>query len=361
MKAAQKRGVLPIAAVAAIAVLVVAACGGDGQRTDKGIAQSIPSDASALASFQPARFLDDADVREVVKAVAARLPLGAEGRDFDLGKLKEQAKERTSVDLSKVKEVTLFTETDYLGGKGLSLDNLGKGTAVLVRGSFDRAKLLAAVEKGNGATLSTTVYKRQTLYSGKDKDTAFAILGDDLIVIGAPESVRSVVDVRAGDRPAVSGEVLKSFEEEGSPLLKFAVAVPKDALGKLLQSDQLKNRLGALGNLPLDLGAVTQVRTISYSLDKDVTQFVLQTSLVYGDKATATKASEILGGLRTLIKAFIKNEQVTALLERLQVSVKDNEVKLMAKLRALDIENLLKKGTTGGKQGQAPQGPATAS
>ena len=179
--------------------LALAACTAGGQ--DALLLDSVPADAVMLGSVQPQRALGDSNVRDALDQV-----LGLFG-DKTLEDALAQVQDGSGVDLSAVEQVLVFGTAQQEG-------------AVLVVGPYDEEKIKATAEE-KGGEITVTVHRGRDIYTvGEDK--TFAFLADDLLLVGALESAKAVIDVRAGEATALDGELRTSFEALGDPRRSFS-------------------------------------------------------------------------------------------------------------------------------------------
>jgi len=89
-------------------------------------------------------------------------------------------------------------DTLVLFARLTNLDDAPPGGALILRGSFDEELLFEAMEKVADGALEETEYKEHRIYSDGDQDLAFDVLEKGTLVLGSPEGVRAVIDVRVG-------------------------------------------------------------------------------------------------------------------------------------------------------------------
>ena len=79
-----------------------------------------------------------------------------------------------------------------------------------------------------GAILTTTEYKGHQIHADEEENIALSLLGSDMLVLGTPSAVRSVIDVQEGDLERASGSVYDAFNDLGDVLVRLALKVPPE-------------------------------------------------------------------------------------------------------------------------------------
>ena len=299
--------------VAALVVLALtlAACGGE---EEKGVLQSIPADAVLLGSVQLQRALLDKDIEESFAQLAGFV-------DSDdattLDEALEEAQKESGIDFKAVQEVLFFAselaDADFEEAEG----------AAFSRGAHDQTAILAAAEAEGPVELTT--YKGQELHTSSDNET-FAFLTEELFVLGSLEGVKAVIDVRAGDAKALSGELRDSFTAMGDPLLKLVFLPPAGLLEEALAG---VGEFG-VGDLPIDLSLFTQFRSLGFSVDKAGEELAFELTLGYPEETQASDAQEGLGGLLSFVKVSSDSPELSEFLDKVEVTSRDRDLVIAA-------------------------------
>ncbi len=324
--------------VAIALALIAAACGADKPSTTDPLS-NVPGEPFVLVSARVDHLLADPDVRDIVDALIAaadRIARSDEIPDFE--GVVALIEEKTGIDLTKVEEIMFFasagTGSRGEGAATSTLEDLTDGEgAVFLRGEFDLPAVLAALEQSNDEPFATEGYKGQTLHVSDD-DVAIAFLELDLLVLGPASTIRSIVDVRVGDRPGATGPAVEAFKVLDAELAKVVVAPPPGALREAIDGED---------GLPftVDLSALTELRAVAFSLDKKVTLFEAKTTLVYADEATASRSKAIIDGLRGLASVLITSPDLSSVLKGVVVTAKGSRVEIVTRLRAREIQDLI--------------------
>ena len=174
--------------------LALAACTAGGQ--DSHLLDSVPADAVLLGSVQPQRALQDSNVRDTLDQILGLFS------DKTLEDALAQVQEAGGIDPAAVEQVLVFQTAQDEG-------------AALISGTYSETMVREAAEQ-KGGDLSVTVHRGHELHTAEGGKT-FAFLADDLLLMGALESAKAVIDVRAGEAVALDGELRDSFVALGDP------------------------------------------------------------------------------------------------------------------------------------------------
>ena len=371
--------------LATILLLVATACSngeGDGKRSPL---DSVPADTTLLASIQIKQAVEDLDLRSLFEQVGAADELDVSSLEEALAKLEELI----GVNPAQIDELLLVGSQELLerdtGGtvpegppprpvilttpvprssvagtpaprvievegapprrvvesrsvvreEGPNLRGLPKGLLVFVKGAYDPDLVRAAFERKSEEPLRTSIYNGQELIIGEE-GAALAFLQDDFVVIGSEPSVQSVIDVRAGDKPALVGDFLDSFLDMGSPLAKMLFALPEDALDELTSGDSD----GISGPIQID-PSIFQVESLGLVLDKSGDQITLNISANYPDITSAKKARDAFTGLVAFLKAFIVGGEIGDLLQKLEVSFSGSQLRIDFALTTEELKDAI--------------------
>ncbi len=347
------RKLLALASAAIAMLFVLAACGSSGSgSSETSVLDSIPDDATLLASFQVKETLTDVDILSIFAELAV-------ATDSDFSSLPEALTELENtfgISVIGIEEIIFFTSGSgfpggLLGGisdfavpepapvvpdggdrprvvdgseprpvpvpappvpsrratdqiiltqepirvdtvKTLEAQEQEENGALFIRGEIDRVSLIAALE-AQDVELTPSVYNFQEINIIEEDDGAIAFLQSDLIVLGSLDAVKAVIDVRRGDRPAISGPMADSFEALGNPLAKLFINLPPEATEDL-SIDEINENLGGL--IQIDPG-LFDIRSIGLSQDKTGSQFVVKVLFEYPDITSARTARDTFSAL----------------------------------------------------------------
>ena len=317
---------LILAAGVALLLLVIVACEG----RDASLLESVPSNTTILGSVQLQKALEDGDIQDLS---AQLIPLFGDVEGFPtLDETLREAGEESGIDFKAIEEIVLFfMEVSF--SQELDIEDLEGG--IFFKGTYDRERVLSALKREEGP-LDSTTYKGEELYTSEE-DSALVFLEEELLVLGSPAGVRAVLDVRAGDADAVSGELRDSFREMGSPLAKVSILFPEGALEEALEEGET-----GFGEFPIDLSIFTQIRSIGLSVDKRREDLTFQATLGYPDAATASKADEGLSALIGFLKVFTDSSDLNEVLDKVQISSFRDRVTIAAEFGVDEFQEALR-------------------
>ena len=288
----------------------------------------VPKQANMVGQADLSNILQDKDLTRIYDKVPKD---SSYPQTFDdaLTLLKDQY----NIDLNSFQEGVLFADVSQ------STDE-GNYSGAIVKGTFNKNDLIAAIQSGPDTTWSIVKYKDYDIYYNEIDDTAFAFLTDNMFVIGTMQPVKDVIDVKKGDAKALSGEVLDTYNKLGDALIKVAVAVPPGAAeGNLGQSASQ-----VLGNL----SAFDKVKTVGMTLSKGNSSVALNVKLCCADSDSAQSIEDSINGLIGFMGLVMsmsgdqqQNQALDTLLNNVEVSRSDSCVNITLTATIADIEDLI--------------------
>jgi len=295
---------LALLAVGLSALLVTAGCtgsiGGLGTSGDGGGAHldSVPASAEYVGYVDAAGMASDESLRSI-----ANTALDARGEydndaPADVDAMFEEAENGSGLDPSKVDTVTAFgtTPENPMEGDGSS--------AMVLSTSYTEDELVAAME-AQDAELTEETYGDTTLYAlegDEEYDGVLAVLGDGTFAVGDRSVVESVVDVRAGDADALSGDLKAAFEDTDDGYVRFAMATPSDEASAEVASQA-----------PMDASALENVSFVSGSFATGDGNLTSTVNLVAASESDAEQTYELVDGALSLYSSMGDGEAQDAL------------------------------------------------
>ena len=288
----------------------------------------VPKKANMVGQADLSKILQDKDLAGIYDKVPKNASY-PQTFDAALTLLKDQY----NVDLNSFQEGVLFADVSQ------STEG-GNYSGAIVKGTFNKNDLIAAIQSGSGTAWSTIKYKDYDIYDNEIDDTAFAVLTDNMFVIGTMRPVKDVIDVKKGDAKALSGEVLDTYNKLGDALIKVAVAVPPGAAeGNLGQSASQ-----VLGNL----SAFDKVKTVGMTLSKGNSSVALNVKLCCADSDSAQSIEDSINGLIGFMGLVMsmsgdqqQNQALDTLLNNVEVSRSDSCVNVSLSMTVAEIEDLI--------------------
>jgi len=244
-----------------------------------------------------------------------------------------QLKDEYNIDLKGFQEVVFFADVSQ------SLDE-GNYSAAIVKGTFNKNDLIAAIQSEAGVQLSTIKYKDSEIYTDEFEETAIAFLGDSMFVMGMMQPVKDVINVREGNSKALSGGVLDTYNNLGDALIKVAVAVPPG----VTEGDLGQSASEFLGNI----SAFDKVKSVGMTLSKGNSSVALNVKLCCADSDSAQSIEDSINGLIGFIGLIMsmsgdqqQNQTLNNLLNKVEVSRSDSCVNVSVSMTITEIEDLI--------------------
>ena len=253
-------------------------------------------------------------------------------------------RDKTRIDLRDFKEVIFF-------GSPSSVTADAGDLAVFASGPFTEAEVIAAVEAFASEELNAGTYKGTILYTGSQQEAAIAFLGNDAFVLGPADSVRQVIDVKEGDRNALSGDLRERYNDIGDVLVKTVAALPAEEVDKSGNGADLFSFMTGLSFLD-------ELETVEMVLDKQDQAISFELELCFTSEDSA-EALENLINIVKLLPGLIPvpeeapggvpipeegEELLFELLDRLEVETLDSCLMLTLEVTVGEIEELLAEG-----------------
>ena len=297
------------------AALALAAC--TVQEQDTLLLDSVPADAVLLGSVQPERVLQDSNVRESLDQI-----LGLFDDDKTLEDALAQVQEGSGIDPATVEQVLVFQTSEEQG-------------AVLVEGPYSETMLKEAAEEKLG-DLSVTAHRGYELHTAEEGAT-LVFLADDLLLMGALEAAKAVIDVRAGEAAALDGELRDSFEALGDSPVKLFLLMPEGVFDKSFEGEDGDFDLDGL---PLDLGFLTGIASVGVTADAVEQDFAFTLTMAYPDAEQASGARRAIEALLGLVTLFGGAPELSDLVDALDVTAEAEVLTVAGQFSPDDIEGI---------------------
>jgi hypothetical protein len=288
----------------------------------------VPKKANMIGYADLSKILQDKDLTGIYDKVPKNISY-PQTFDDALAKLKDQY----NIDLNSFQEGVLFADVSQ------SMDE-GNYSGAIVKGTFDKNDLIAAIQSGSDTTWSTAKYKDYDIYNNEIEDTAFAFLSDDMFVVGTMQPVKDTIDVKKGDAKALSGEVLDTYNKLGDALIKVAMAVPPG----MAEGDLGQSASQVLGNL----SAFDKVKSVGMTVSQNDDSVALNVKLCCADSDSAQSIEDSINGLIGFVGLVMsmsenqeQNQALDTLLNNVEVSRSDSCVNITLTATIAEIEDLI--------------------
>jgi hypothetical protein len=310
-----------------LAVFPLAGCS-NSSGGDTNLIGLVPNKVNLVGQIDLSKILQDKDLTGIYDKIPKS---SSYPQTFDdaLAKLKDEY----NIDLNSFQEGVFFAD---VSGSG----NQGNYYGIIIGGTFNKSDLMAAIQSASGTGLSTIKYKDYEIYTDELQESAIAFLSDNMLVVGAMEPVKDVIDVKKGDSEALSGEVLDTYNQLGSALIKLTIAVPPGvAEGQLGQSaSQLLGNLSAFDN----------VKTVGVTLSTNNESVVFNLKLCTTDSDSAQSIKQTIDNLVTFAKFSTgtsgnqqQKQMLDTLLNNVKVTRSDTCVNVSITATLTQIEELI--------------------
>ena len=288
----------------------------------------VPKKANVVGQVDLSKILQDKDLAGIYDKVPKDSSY-PQTFEYALAKLKDQY----NIDLKS------FQEGVFFGDISGSTEQ-GNYSGVIVKGAFNKSDLITAIQSAAGMELSTINYKDYEIYTDESEETAIAFLSDNMLVMGAMQPVKDVIDVKKGDGAALSGTVSDTYNKLGDALIKVAVAVPPN-VGEGKLGESASQILG-------DLSAFEKVKSVGMTLSKNDGSVALDVKLCCADSDSAQSIEQSIDGLITLVKFLMamsedqqQNQALDTLLNKVEVVRSDSCVNITVNATLAEIEGLI--------------------
>jgi hypothetical protein len=315
----------------------------------------VPQGVTSLAHISLGQILNDEDLTGIFDV----LPMEEDGpQNFD--EAVEDLKEELGIDIRDYDEILYFAEDQTISaasaasfGDGFDGDlfedvSIELQTAILT-GVIEEDGFIAAVEETMEEVLDPTDYKGYELYSGPRQEVAVAFLSTTAVVIGIPDMVKSVIDVKVGDESPLSGRLLDEYNQLGDALIK-SVAIASPAAS----DDALREAPGLLP-IPLDLDALADIDISKSTFAKTGEAITLNSETCFNN-AEAVDTMESLFGIIKLLPLMMPfaegdmedsqipeeaMELLVELLDRIETESTDQCFKVSFEITLTELEDLI--------------------
>jgi hypothetical protein len=320
-----------------VALLVSLLVGCNGTTETMTSIELVPQSADIVGKINMSQILGDKDLTGLYDS----LP-----KDSDTPQTFDDAVdmviEEAGIDLRDFEEALIFGDTS----SGTEDTNY---FGAIVEGTFTKGDLIAAIEEAMDIELDPFDYKGYEIYTDQDQQGAIVFLNDETSVIGTVELVKDVIDVKKGDEPVLSGEVLDRYNELGDVLMKVSASIASELMEGALEDAQ------DFIPIPIDLSALADIETAALTLDKEEQSIAFDLELYFSD----AKSAKAVKALITLATAMIDmfeipqegpggipipqegQELLPELLDKLDVEVVDSCLTISLHMTLSEIEDLL--------------------
>jgi hypothetical protein len=281
-------------ALALVALVTMAGCtgllgsgGDDAPGVGAASLDSVPGDATMVGYVDVDGMAGDDALRSVANSAleAQATHHEDESGPSSVTEMLATVENETGLSPTQVDGVTFFGTVPKAGADS-SGSQSARGSGMIVTAAFEESALVTAL-RDSGYQPTQQSSEAATLYSyGPDGQRALAVLDDGRFAMGHVEAVGSVLDVRAGDAEAVTGQLREQFADTDDGYVRFAASVPQDQLP-----------VGALQtDAPVDPSTLNTVQFVSGSLTTDGETVTATVNLVDESSNSAASTRDLVRG-----------------------------------------------------------------
>jgi hypothetical protein len=319
-----------------VAFLVIAATGCSSKAPSEAV-RFVPDGANLLGRIDLNKLLTDEEITKLYEKASK----GPENPQT-FNEAVDWVEDVCGIDLTTFSTITFFGDTSEVAGEDSAM-----AVALIVQGTFDREDLLDAIEDAvgeHGIQLKSTQYKGYEIYTVEGLERALAFLGDGMLVFAPQTWAERVIDVARGDRKAVSGAVLDTYNGQKDGLLKMALETES--------TDQADEELPAeLGGFMGDLEAFENVKTAGLTVGRAERSLTLGLKLCAADDDSAEAMEQAIRGMVSFLQmaaSFSEESEIPkgllSLLGDLDISRSGSCVIINLDMPFSEIENLIAGG-----------------
>ena len=132
----------------------------------------------------------------------------------------------TEDDRQSTSQAVMFSDLELLSHAGFENDDGAVRSAYIATGSFDWSDFYRSMKESSSVSLEEMEYRGVDLLNDSEADFSSGIIGDEVLVFGTRSLVQAAIDVSAGERPSLTGQLLDVYDSLGEPSISLAMMVP---------------------------------------------------------------------------------------------------------------------------------------
>jgi hypothetical protein len=143
-------------------------------------------------------------------------------------------------------------------------------------------------------------------------DNSLAAIGNQIIVLGSTDAVKSCIDVANGDTPKLSGSIIQAYNDLGEVVLRMVMEIPDEV------RDEVAGEPEADMMVP-GMDALSEMQTLGMSVDIGTETMTVTVNIDFPSAESAADAAE---AFKTLLDFFATMSQESAeLFNQLDINV----------------------------------------
>ena len=198
----------------------------------------------------------------------------------------------TENDRQSASKAVMFSDLELLSHSGFENDDGAVRSAYIATGRFDSSDFYRSMKEASSVSLEEIEYKGVNLLNDPEADFSSGIIEDEVLVFGTRSLVQAAIDVSAGERPSLTGQLLDVYDSLGEPSISLAMMVPGGEQDHVL--DFLESAVGTERRLA-HLGAWYEVLGVGVSQVGNIISAIVV--LEHSDAESADSYAELVDGL----------------------------------------------------------------
>jgi hypothetical protein len=246
----------------------------------------VPETANLIGHVELGEMTGEGGIADIYSA----LPKD-EGDPQTIEEALEQALNMSDLDLSVFRDAWIFSDVSR---------NTADGSycGAILRGDFDQESLMAGMGSVVGDGFTSEDYQGYTVYARSDQRVGLAFLTSDILVTGSVEAVKDVIAVQQQNMPAVSGELLDTYDDLDGRLVEMAAVMPPGMIEQEMQE------LTAGITSPTALDALADVEILTLDMSRDGESIDWDAKLYFSNKESANDVRGLIPLLSLVIGAI---------------------------------------------------------
>ncbi|MBI4304304.1 MAG: hypothetical protein HY665_08225, partial [Chloroflexi bacterium] len=258
--------------------------------TSSGQTTIIPEGANFVLDVKLDQLTGDTDIADAYKAAAKDYPGTPATLDAAIGEITNDS----GVNLRDFSRVLLFFNSGEPGQSGF-----GDSGAAIITGNFQQDKFVTDIGKSMNETLTPTDYNGFTIYTSEGQEDGLSFLGDQQAVIGTMQTVKDVIDVKRGDKPALNSQMAETYSNLGDSLIRLVISLPPDLMERAQK--------GLPPELPSSIADLLDINVLGVGIVKEGNSFIIQFKLLYPSDSAAASASNAFKALKLVAPGLSEN------------------------------------------------------
>ncbi len=283
--------------------------------------QLVPEGVTILGQVQVGKVLADQDLRNAYNQWKKE-PDQPQTVDDAL----KMVVEKTGLDINTFSQALLFGDTN-------NISSSASYAAFIIEGTFDAAKFISSMEAKSSEKFTTASYKGYKLYTNQDQKFAVTFLSNKILLFGTPKAVQDIIDVRKGDRKAVSGAILDTYNKLGNAMCRFAVIMPESARKSMAEQ--------SVPGSPISTKTFANMDVLGLALDKQLAAVTVKIDSHFIDTTSAQDARDTLIGAVFLFKGMLTDQALKDLFGKISVTGQDNWLTISLNTTVAELETLV--------------------